>query len=710
VDRLEYAGYLARTVPPQRIARVAALRLWRTARRTLEREPEPPPAEEILACFRAERVDELPLRLLAPVRGPWAFAAPPGVASAARLLRRHLPEEASRAVARAERALARRLVIFGREVPLPTSDRPVPFASAGWRAVDWEADPVSGARFDGAELPPGADVKYPWAMGRLDEAVHLACGAALTTAEPARSRAFADAALDRILDLATAPRGVQWSCAMEVALRAVDVAIALRLLAGHEAVARRPEAALEILRSLAFHQRWVEAHLEDTVAVPNNHLVADLVGIAVVGALWPALPGATAAARRALRRLEEEILAQTLPDGFTFEASVAYHRLAAELFLLGDLAADALAAPLAARTRERLAAVFAACARLIDGRGLAPQIGDNDSGRALPFVPRHPQALAFLLPLGAARFGRKELDRTPPSAELIWLLGAAGLRALESLPPGRPQRDTALPDAGIYLLRSRRFSCAIACGPNGTGGTGTHGHNDKLAVEICLDGRLLVADPGTGSYTGDPALRNRLRGTAAHSTVLVAGAEQQPLPAARLFALPDSAAARCTRFVSDELQGSFSGEHRGYVRLDPPVIHRRHVHLDRLRELLLIEDVLAGAGRQRAEARFLVPGRARVRALRQDERERLRGLLPPLPWDFEHAIELCEVALLVGAGAGGAPELRDGLYARGYGELAHALHVCFPLEEALPSVFTAAVLPMAGAAGRREEADSYGSA
>lgn len=717
MDRFDYARYLARTVPPQRLAAAAALRLWRNARRSAAGEPEPATEAEILQAFQARSPQALPRRLAAPVRGPWAFASPPAVASAARTLRSRLPQEAADAVTRAESALRRRVVVFGREVDLPRAqERFVPHATSGWAPVDWEVCPVTFVRFDGAEVPTGADVKFPWCAGRLEGAVHLACGAALTAAQPARSRAFADAAIDRMVDFAFAPRGVQWSCAMEVALRAVNVAIALRLLAGHGALESRPEALLAILRSLSLHVRWVEAHLEDTVAVPNNHLVADLVGIAVVGSLFPRLPGAAQSARWALQRLERELFAQTLPDGFCFEGSVPYHRLAVELWTLADLAAASLAQPFGAPSRERLAAMFAASCELLDGRGLAPQIGDNDSGAAWPFLPRDPQSQAHLLPVGAALFERSDLFLGGPNAELVWLLGHPGLRHLDRLRPGSRPRDSALPDAGIYVLRSRRITCAIACGPNGTGGTGTHGHNDKLGVEICVDGELVVADPGTGTYTGDANLRNRLRGTAAHSTVLVEEQEQQPLPGRRLFALPETARARCLRFSSDPNRVTFVGEHHGYERLEHPVVHQREVVLDRASEWLLIRDVLAGTGAAAAQARFLVPCGARVRSLRRAERAALlRAASAAHPWDFEHAIELgpadAPIALLVGAGAAGAPSIEKSIYARGYGEIAHAQHVCFPIAGALPTVFTAALLRFPGAAaGRREEAGSYGAA
>lgn len=704
MDRIEYAAWLARSVPPTRIARVAALRLWRQARRRVGGAIDRPEPVAILRAFGAGQLEELPARLAAPVPGPWAFASPPGVASAARLLRVHLPDQARRMVEQADAVLPRAARVFGRQVQLPEGNHEVPHASAGWRPIDWERDPVFGHRFDGPP-PPGADVKFAWMPGRLEETVHLACGAALTVAQPARSAAYVDAALDRVLDLLAAPRGVQWTCAMEVALRAANVAICLRLIAGHPAAWRRAAALLVILQGLVEHLQWVEAHLEDDTVVPNNHLVSDRVGQTVVGALLPRLPGAFSLGRRAAGALERLILEQTLDDGFSFEGSVFYHRLATELFLLGDLAAAGLSAPMGASSRQRLAQMFEACDRLVVEGGRAPQIGDNDSGTALPFVWRAPTEMAHLPPIGAAHLGRPVHRCFDPPAELVWLLGASGLRAFQDRPLARQvRRDDRLPAGGIAILRSRRFSCAIACGPNGTGGTGTHGHNDKLSVEVRLDGRLLVADPGTGSYTGDPALRNRLRGTAAHSTVILDGQEQQPLPRGRLFALPERAWARCLGFESQSLRARFVGEHRGWERLPGSPIHRRSITLDKLREVLLIEDALEGGGFHRGEARFLLAAdEVEVRPLAPDERARAEALLPARAWDLQRAVAIGGGGLLLAAGCD-APRIEGAIRARGYGELRDARHVCFPFAGTLPIVIAVAFLPPAGAPGRGEEA------
>ncbi|AKU90669.1 heparinase II/III family protein [Vulgatibacter incomptus] len=695
---LGWLAYLARVVSARRLAEVASKRILRQVRRPLTERPEPPSATAILDSFGAGSASALPRRLAEPIRGPLALASPGRVARSARALQDRLPLEAERAVERAERALARNVVVFGRTVPLPVSERAVPLASRGWRAIDWEVCPLSGARFHGARVPAGADPKFPWVVGRMEDVVHLACGARL--AEPWRARAFADAAVDRMLDLAAAPRGIQWSCPMEVALRAANQAIALRLLAGEEVLQRRPWAVCELLRSIAFHVAWVKGRLEDDRAVPNNHLVADLAGILLVCALLPRLPGARATARLAAMGLANALFEQTLPDGTSFEGSLPYHRLATELFFLGELAADTAGVPFPERGRERLRAMFLTCADLVDGRGLLPQIGDCDSGQAIPFCPRESAEVAWLLPIGAARFGaaelnRSELRRSQPSPELIWLLGEGGARRLERLPRARPPRDGARADAGIRVIRSARMSCAIACGPNGTGGTGTHGHNDKLSVEICVDGALVVGDPGTGSYTGDPMLRNLLRGTAAHSTVRVDGEEQQPIPPTRLFALPDSAWARCVAFESTETEARFVGEHRGYLRLKPGIVHRREVRLDRVGERLLIEDRLIGSGPHGAEIRFLLPGaHATTRKIR-DEEGAVFGAEPR--WIVEVGPRGAPLALLAGPSR---PRLEDAICSPGYGRTERALCVVFAVEGEPPVVHRTWIVPAASHAGR----------
>ena len=63
----------------------------------------------------------------------------------------------------------------------------------------------------------------------------------------------------------------------------------------------------------------------------------------------------------------------------------------------------------------------------------------------------------------------------------------------------------------------------VSCGPVGFRGRGGHGHVDAMSSIVRLGGAPVVRDSGTGSYTGDPDLRNLLRDAPAHSGVIVDG-------------------------------------------------------------------------------------------------------------------------------------------------------------------------------------------
>src|SRR5262249_44849225 len=130
-----------------------------------------------------------------------------------------------------------------------------------------------------------------------------------------------------------AGRGVQWSCAMEVSLRAMHVALTFGYV--------RDDAALggafmtELLAMLDEHCAYIETHLEETGGIRTNHYAADLVGLTVVGALFPELR------RDWSRKLWEEIPRQCRDDGTHFESSTGYQRLCAEMFLAAVLSARA---------------------------------------------------------------------------------------------------------------------------------------------------------------------------------------------------------------------------------------------------------------------------------------------------------------------------------------------------------------------------------
>src|SRR5262249_8967198 len=115
--------------------------------------------------------------------------------------------------------------------------------------------------------------------------------------------------------------------------------------------------------------------------------------------------------------------------------------------------------------------------------------------------------------------------------------------------------------------------------------------NDTLSIVLQAAGRDLIVDPGTGAYTPDLGVRDRFRSTEAHATVRVDGEEINPLPP-RPFELPGVDAPRVLRFASRAGFDLVEAEHRGYLRLADPVLHRRVVLLNKKTRRVVIEDHL----------------------------------------------------------------------------------------------------------------------
>jgi hypothetical protein len=664
-----YYGFLATRVAPQRLLATAARRAARLAT-NLVAPPLSPARDRLLNVLGCDGAPALARLLARPRPGP-----PPWTPRTLRAaLERHLPGEVARALARAQAVAEGRLTVFGEEVCV---SRP----SGG---TDWQLDPVHGGRFPGwapsGALPqaPGLDPKMAWAVGRGEQWVALAQGAVL---DGRGGRDLAAALSASIRDFAVenpVGHGAHWTCAMEAALRAWNLALALWILSARGAPLD-PELAVEASRLFVATGRFVLAHLEDDTAVPNNHLAADWLGLLACAEALPEWPEAPRWRTLALAGLASALREQVHEDGTSFEGSLPYQRLAAEIFSAGAILARAARRPLGGAYARRLAALFRSTRALLSSSGEIPQIGDDDSGRVLALRARGLTEGGYLLPLGAALSLDPSLlvePRARDAAEVAWLLGPRALDALARMRPGPRPGSASFPEGGFHALRRGRLEAVVSCGSNGQRGIGGHSHNDKLSFVLFAGGALAVCDPGSPSYTGDPELRNAFRATRAHATVVVDGLEQAPILPERLFALPDVSQARLVAFDPDGPAAILIGEHRGFARAG--VVHRREIAV--FGRGVVVVDRLAGGGVHAVELRwpFAAPG-ATLRPLDAAEARAVERLARPArlrwPVDAARAVEVSLGAagrLLVAFACppGLVPEVGPSLRSPGYGRLA----------------------------------------
>jgi hypothetical protein len=517
----------------------------------------------------------------------------------------------------AERVLAHRFDLLGSGPYVPAVDGELVGATPGYKRIDWFRDPVRAVSFRSdvpykewklfEMRPENADVKFPWELGRCQHFAVLGQAFLLTGEDR-----FAVEIIDEIEDFTAANPvgiGVNWTCTMDVALRAANWALGLALIKNCRAIddARFHRA----YRSLYAHGEFIFANFENTYEVTSNHYLSNVVGLHFLAAEFGGLKAAAGWDAYCRKSLEEEIVVQILPDGADFESSVPYHRLVSELFLGCWRLAQLQGRPLSQAYRGRLADMVDYLAGVQRPDGLMPVFGDADDGRLHIFTDYgswNPQDGRHIFAPASATL---EEDRWQGlgGAKGAWEAAWWGFGGIDPAPASPADHVRLFPEAGAFVAREAGNYLLVTNSIVGTKGFGNHKHNEQLSFEYHFDGTPFVVDPGSYVYTSDFAARNLFRSTAYHSTLEIDGVEQNEFNPEWLFRMFEKAEAEHTGHGQDGAVAWYEGLHHGYERLEPGVTHRRRFEFDTNSGRLLIRDTLSGAGSHDLRWHFhLAPG------------------------------------------------------------------------------------------------------
>ena len=570
----------------------------------------------------------------------------------------------------------------------------------GAEEVKWCRDPLSG--FDWpldfhADINlirnDGSDARVVWELNRLSHLVTLGRAYAVMNGAVARAlgRAPSDGsefAAEFFRELASwreqnpLGRGVNWNCAMEVALRAMNLLAAFELFLP---APQMDEAALaDLLKMFEQHGAHIRRNLEFSNIATSNHYLADVTGLLWLGLMLPELEAAPEWREFGLRELLQELEKQTLADGADYEASTGYHRLKLELFLYSFVLCHLNGIQIDEPHWNKLRGMIEYLRLYLRPDGRAPLIGDSDNGQALPIVRRAGDDHGYLLTLGAAVFQEprfKSPDQNRPE-ELLWILGAQGVRDYQALRSSDSPQSQAFPDAGTYVLRQDDLYLLFNAGGSGVKGRGSHGHNDALSIEVSACGTAFIVDPGSYLYTADLHERHLFRSTAYHSTVEIDGAEQNTIDERAPFLIGNEAQPRVLGWESGPGKDDLIAEHHGYERLPLPVTHRRTVTFNKTDRLWLVADDITGQGEHELAFSFhLAPGlETTVRS--------------------DGSIEACDKMsgarlLIVVSGIGVQAGLEERFSSRDYGAKQSSVSVCWRLRTALPFTAYFGIVPVA---------------
>ena len=516
------------------------------------------------------------------------------IARTARIIKQLFPDSVLEAATQADLILEHQITLFG---------RPFDFGPQ----IDWHADPATGARWPlkhfsrmPLKLEPEhernlhADVRVVWELNRLHHFVILGRAFALTN-DDRYTEEF-------LIQLASwyeenPPRfGINWSVAMEVAIRAINLITAMDMF--RKSPVMTDEAMKLMLKMLIAHGRFIRSNLEFSHRTLSNHYLSNLIGLYCLGIMLPDIRESREWVSYSAPRLLEEMDHQVLDDGVDYEGSTSYHRLVLEIFLAFFAMNRASGIELPARYSQRLTRMFEFVRSYLKPDGTAPLIGDSDDGRLIRFKERPAIDHSYLMPIATILF-ESNTFKQPFSfdEEALWWFGEEGRDRFEGLSAAEePPASRAFRDAQIFIERQGPLYAIVDCGDHGVIGRGSHAHADALSLEVFAYGRTFLRDPGTFVYTASERWRNLFRSTAYHNTVRVDEKDISSISEGHMFALGPNLKPVVNHWESTDERDLLDAEHHGYVNGVTPVVHRRLVTFDKSEGYWMVEDRLTGKG------------------------------------------------------------------------------------------------------------------
>ena len=476
--------------------------------------------------------------------------------------------------------------------------------------IDWQFEPLTGKRIpllhwsklDYLNAEVAGDKKIIWELNRHQYFMTLG-QAYWLTGDERYARTFA-AHLEAWMDANPPKLGINWASSLEVAFRAMSWLWAFHFFKSSPALSN--DVCKRAWKFLYLSARHLESYLS-TYFSPNTHLTGEALGLFFIGTLLPEFKEA-----RRWRDLGAEILVEQLPihvrvDGVYFEQSSYYHRYTTDFYLHFLLLARANKHQLPPPVEQSLLLLLDHLMYLTRPDGTTPLFGDDDGGRLAMLDVRPANDFRGTLAVGAVAFDRADYHFVAGDAaeELIWLTGADGLAKFDVIAPKEPaQTSVGFPSGGYFVMRDGWTRDAnyllFDCGPHGSLACG-HAHADALAIDVAANGRTVLVDPGTCTYTGSKELRDWFRGAEAHNTLTVDN-ESSSAPNGP-FSWKTNAICKLNEWIRNDRFDFISAQHDGFTRLPDPATVKREI-LFLKGDYWIIRDTVVAARDHRVDLSF----------------------------------------------------------------------------------------------------------
>ncbi len=425
--------------------------------------------------------------------------------------------------------------------------------------------------------PDNSDIKYIWEIGRLQFLPQLGILYKKTKQEKCAVK-FKEIIIDFYKENPI-KIGPNWKCTMDVAIRAINLIYSYNYFKDSKSL--NSNFWDNYFNELYKTGQFIFNNLE-WAPERGNHYLSDISGLFYLGIVFKETKKGKQWLSFAQKELEKEIKLQITEDGVDFEGSTAYHRLVTELFLYSYIFGKENNVNFSKEYVSRLKKATEFIYSYTMNSGIAPQIGDNDNAQLLKLNnKRNINDCRYLLQLSDVYFNTK-FNTTNIENETIFFTSKKTIKkhSITSICKSF--------SCGFNIFRNKDLFLLIKCGSKNQITSGGHTHNDQLSFILEYKNKYLFVDPGTYSYTGDPAKRNQFRSTQSHNTVLTDNQEQIETPK-NLFRLENKNITKVNFFKYKANKLIFDGI---LQKILEKINYKRRIEVDlKKKEIIIIDQI-----------------------------------------------------------------------------------------------------------------------
>lgn len=343
-------------------------------------------------------------------------------------------------------------------------------------------------------------------------------------------------------------QGIHYISSMECAIRILVLTVTCDLLRAE--TINDSDIWKTLTKIVLEHAYFIRRRLS-LYSSTGNHTLAETAGLIYAGVLFAEHRSANDWLDTGIRLFTQELDNQLDMYGVGKEQAIRYTLQILEYGLLvekllrhrGILVPQALDSALTRGIKD-IKAIYSML-------GTIPSLGDNDSGNALS-----------------------------PYLDELWSV------------PIEENDNAVYTNGSLTLMQGQRsmadFVTLIDHGPLGMQPNYSHGHADALSVTMYRNGRAILVDPGTYSYTGAPKLRNYFRSTKAHNTATVNHLDQATKKMLFMWSKPYTCDLQDLRSEHD--LHTAVAKHNGFKALG--IDHVRRIILHHEHGLFVFDDFL----------------------------------------------------------------------------------------------------------------------